>query len=92
MKSTTSIMTGAFVVWAFFFTTHVLAAFPDCSNGPLRNETVCDKNLGKAKIKLWLVVSLLIVSRPIDQGDLLNQAFHLGGEAQQHWKRISRRA
>lgn len=39
-------MTTAFAFWAILLTP-VLAAFPDCVNGPLRNETVCDKTSGE---------------------------------------------
>lgn len=40
-------MTAAFAFWALWLT-QILAAFPDCINGPLNAETVCDETSGES--------------------------------------------
>lgn len=58
--------------------------FPDCSSGPLKNNTVCDLSAGESN-QSNSIRSELTTTRPSDKSHRPHQCLHLGREAEQHW-------
>lgn len=64
-------MAAAFTLWALLLSP-VLAAFPDCVNGPLRNETVCDDTSGEDCLLSYPLTDLTSDHRSSHQGHFLD--------------------
>lgn len=59
--------------------------FPDCVNGPLKNNTVCDQSAGKS-LYVKDTVYRLTRHRSTGKGNCFDQSIHPSREDQQYWQ------
>lgn len=85
---------AALIVGILAFTASATAqlqgrGFPDCENGPLKNNTVCNTSAGEYPDSC-ADLSLTTRHRSIVKSKGVDQCIYVGREAEQYWKHFTR--